>query len=128
MLVSTVGASTGIVMNFLFTPTYGAIGSAIAWAASEAVVLVLGISMMKRYTNVKVNLSKIFVSLLKCIPYLIMDMLIFIILPESIEMWVALALNILLFALLNIIVYKNDVVSRHLTPIIENKFKTKIVR
>lgn len=128
MLVSTVGASTGIVMNLLFTPTYGAIGSAIAWAASEAVVLVLGISMMKRYTNVKVNLSKIFVSLLKCIPYLIMDMLIFIILPESIEMWVALALNIVLFALLNIIVYKNDVVSRHLTPIIENKFKTKIVR
>ena len=57
-----------------------------------------------------------------------MDMLIFIILPESIEMWVALALNIVLFALLNIIVYKNDVVSRHLTPIIENKFKTKIVR
>ncbi|MBR5476305.1 MAG: flippase [Bacteroidaceae bacterium] len=126
--LSTIGAVTGIVVNILFTPECGAIGSAIAWSLSEIVVLMFGVSMMKKYTSLKVNVAKILTSLVKCTPYLLLDIIIFIALPEYIEMWVALILNALLFVVLNLFVYKNEVVSRHFKPIMEKLCKTKMLR
>ena len=126
--LSTIGAVTGIVVNVVFTPEYGAVGSAVAWSLSEIVVLIMGVSMMKRYTQLQPNFKKLSASLLKCVPYLLMDIILFVSLPEYIEMWVALLLNILLFIVLNLFVYKNAVVSRHFKPIIEKVFKTKVLR
>ena len=126
--LSTIGAITGIVVNVIFTPEYGAVGAAVAWSLSEIVVLIMGVSMMKRYTQLQPNFKKLSASLLKCVPYLLMDIILFVSLPEYIEMWVALLLNILLFIVLNLFVYKNAVVSRHFKPIIEKVFKTKVLR
>ena len=56
--VSTYGAFVGIMLNLLFTPHYGAIGSAIAWGGSEFVVLCVGVSLMKKQLGIYLDYRK----------------------------------------------------------------------
>ena len=62
MIVSTVGAFSGILLNFLITPKFGAIGSAVSWSVSELLVLLAGIVLMKKYLGITIrwkNLIKV---------------------------------------------------------------------
>lgn len=54
-LVSTTGAVVGIGLNFLLTPSMGAIGSAISWSISELSVLVVGLVLSRRILGITLS-------------------------------------------------------------------------
>ena len=69
--VSLTGAVVGISLNFLITPQWGSIGSAIAWGCSELSVLLVGIWLVRRYLGLKlyiVRFKDIFSSALYLLP------------------------------------------------------------
>ena len=54
--VSTFGAVVGVLLNILLTPHLGAIGSSIAWGCSEIVVLLVGMSLLKKNMGITINI------------------------------------------------------------------------
>lgn len=108
MIVSTLGAFTGIAVNLWLTPRYGAVGSALAWSFSEVAVLVAGLFMMKRYVSVDIEFSRIMNSLLYSLPYVLIDGIIYYMTPSDIAMWVAVPLNVVLFILINVYIKRNE--------------------
>lgn len=122
MIVSTVGAAVGITLNLFVTPAYGATGSATAWAISEVCVLVTGYFLMKKNIDVTLNSGRVYKALLSCAPYVVLNLLLFL-LPGTVGFWVAIVLNPLLFILLNLKVNKDSVIAKHMLPVVGNLFK-----
>lgn len=50
--VSTVGAVIGMIANFVVTPTFGSIGSAIAWFFSELSVMITGLILLNKTMHI----------------------------------------------------------------------------
>lgn len=57
--VSTYGAIVGLILNFLITPKFGAIGSSISWCCSEVVVLIVGVMLMKKHMGLILSFRNI---------------------------------------------------------------------
>ena len=51
-IVSTVGAVIGIIVNFVVTPSFGSVGSAIAWFLSELSVMVTGLILLNKTMHI----------------------------------------------------------------------------
>ena len=124
MIVSTVGAVIGISANLLLTPTYGAVGSAIAWATSEVCVLVVGSFLMKWHLGIVLKSGRAFKALCYCLPYLVMNSVLYF-LPSSVGFWCAVVLNPLLFVVINMKINKESVVARHMLPVVDKFIKSK---
>ncbi len=107
MVVSTIGASTGIAVNLWLTPHLGAVGSALAWSISEFAVLLAGLYLMKRYISIGIDCKRIIGALLLCLPYVVLDGLLYYSAPANIAMFSAVPLNIALFVFINLYVKKN---------------------
>lgn len=71
LIVSTIGAVVGVSFNFVITPTFGAIGSAVAWGVSEMSVLIAGIFFIKKILGISVPLRKTFVDLSWSVSYIL---------------------------------------------------------
>lgn len=56
--VSTYGAIVGVALNILLTPRLGAIGSSIAWGCSELVVLLVGVSLLKKTMGLTIDIRR----------------------------------------------------------------------
>ena len=124
MVVSTVGAVVGILVNLLLTPKYGAVGSAVAWATSEICVLVVGSFLMKRHLDIVLKSGRVLKALLYCIPYLVLNSILFF-LPSSVGFWFAVVLNPILFIIINMKINKEGVVARHMMPVVDKFLKAK---
>lgn len=127
ILLSTIGAVTGISVNLLLTPSCGAAGSAIAWALSELCVLSAGLVLMKRHVGIGVDISKALKTLFSSLPYLLVTLAVYLSLPSHAGLWVALSVNALLFVVINFIVNRESVIAKHLLPVI-GKYLNKRVQ
>ncbi len=122
MMVSTIGAITGVGINILFTPSLGAVGSAIAWSVSEVMVLLVGVYFMKICTTVTLNYKNLLNALFWCLPYIVLDLFLYLTVIPSIGIWLALLSNIMLFIVLNFVLNRNAVFIKLLQPLL-NKLK-----
>ena len=108
LIVSTIGAVVGVLLNILFTPKMGAIGSAIAWSVSELTVLVAGIFYVKRNLRIKVNYQNVIVNLLWSLLYVIPLCGIYYL---NLDLWgnllASAAITATLFVLINLWLHKN---------------------
>lgn len=109
LVVSSLGAVVGVGLNFLLTPSYGSVGSAIAWGMSEICVLFLGILFVKKNLGVIVSLREIVIDLLWALLYVIPLYGIYLL---HLEMWMNLAVSsmvtIVIFSIINLKLHKNQ--------------------
>ena len=109
--VSTVGATVGVILNFIITPTLGAIGSAISWGVSELAVLFTGICLVKKTLGIYLKYDMLFInimwSLLYILPLAFVNLL-------RLNIWLDLIASgvmvFFLFLLINLKFNKNEVV------------------
>lgn len=110
VIVSTVGAIVGVGLNIFVTPSFGAVGASVAWLIAEISVLIVGIVLVKRNIGLVMLSLKQLPHLLWTLPYLLLDMFLFFLLPVGIGMYVALILNTLMFFAINLWLNRNEVV------------------
>lgn len=122
LVVATVGAVVGVSLNFMLTSRLGAVGSAVSWALSEVAVLCIGVMFMKRNTSIYVAWDKLLSVLLWAIPYLLLDALLFMMLPATYAIYAAAILNIVLFVLINFKLNKNKLIADTFSEVF-SKFK-----
>lgn len=127
MIVSTVGAVTGVAINALLTPAHGAVGSAIAWSVSEVCVLICGYRLMKKHVSVSIDIMRILKCMATCVPYLLLNTVLYLFTPASVGFWLALVLNVILFMAINL-ANRNSVISIYLLPVIDKFLNRKCVR
>jgi len=70
-IVSSVGASIGLTVNFIATPTLGAIGSSIAWALSELGVMIVGLILLERTMKLTLSINTFLNNVIWSLLYLI---------------------------------------------------------
>ena len=70
-IVSSVGAVIGLSVNFILTPTFGSIGSSIAWAFSELGVMITGLVLLKRTMNLTLSILTLKNNILWSLSYVI---------------------------------------------------------
>ena len=107
MIVSTVGAVSGILLNFLITPRLGAVGSAISWCVSEVLVLTAGIILLKKYLNIKINWQKIFKIVITSALYWIVNAVFRYTLRPNLALLLSVLLTTILFYVITVHVIKN---------------------
>lgn len=108
MILSSVGAVVGISMNFLITPTYGAIGSSLSWCLSEISVLIAGVMLMRKYIHISIKTKPLLhISLIGLI-YIPMNYLTVLFLPSLFGMIASIGLSLLIFVILNVYILKNQ--------------------
>lgn len=126
LIVSTIGAGVGILLNILFTPQMGAVGSAIAWGVSELSVLIAGIVFVKRNLNINVNFCDIGASLLCAILYALP---LYYILTLHLGIWKNLILSIvvttMVFVIVNFWIHKNQYVADLLNDILKSVIRDR---
>lgn len=103
-IVSTVGAVVGLSLNFILTPHYGAIGSAISWGISEFSVLIAGIILMKKYVGISLDYKILSLKGLFSFGYILWLSIVFII---DINIWLAMIISFLGLLLLFIFINKD---------------------
>ena len=107
-IVSTCGAVVGIGLNLLLTPALASVGAAIAWGASEFIVLIAGMIYVRRNLGISVSIgsfvSDILWSLLYIIPLYGVNLLHF-------NLWMNLFVSgivlFLVFVTINLWLHKN---------------------
>lgn len=109
--VSTVGAVVGVTLNFLITPTFGAIGSAISWGLSELAVLFTGILLVKKTLGIYLRYKTLFVNVLWSLLYIAPLTFVYYL---HLDIWLNLILSgavvFFVFLLINLKLNKNDIV------------------
>ncbi len=55
--VSVSGASIGIILNLLITPYMASVGSAVCWGISELVVLCVGINLVRKILDIRIDVK-----------------------------------------------------------------------
>ena len=71
MIVSTTGAVVGLMLNLILTKSYASVGSAISWGVSEVSVLIVGLYLINKLLNVKLQYKEILVTLSYALIYAI---------------------------------------------------------
>lgn len=109
--VSTIGAVSGIVLNIILTPHFGAIGSAISWGISEFAVLCAGVIFLKKHVGISLDFKSFLRNLLWSLLYVLSMIFICAI---NVQIYFTLVLSsittIVLFLLINLNFNKNDFV------------------
>ena len=109
--VSTVGAVTGVVLNFLITPHIGAIGSAISWCISEVMVLAVGIALMTKHLSVAINWSHLLKITAGGSVYIALAAVLYMTLSPWVAMAASMAVMSVAFIYLSIRLHKSAVVT-----------------
>lgn len=123
LTVSTVGAVTGIALNFILTPTYGAVGSSVAWGISEFTVLCTGIVLMKRYVKVSLDALSLVKSFLGATIYVLLLAGLFMLqLSCWVEMMVSATCFFVTFLLINLKINRNEFVAAGVNKIFHTHF------
>lgn len=125
IVVSTVGAVVGICLNIFVTPLFGAVGASVAWLVAEFAVLVVGIVLVKKYMGLVMLSLKQLPCLLWSLPYLLLDVFIFLLLPSSLGMYIAIVSNILLFFVINMWLNRNELVMDTLALVMSRIIRKK---
>ena len=107
VILSSIGATIGILLNVIFTEKYGAIGSAISWTCSEISILIVSLFFFKKYFNLSLPLKRLFISMALSIPYVVICYSFY---TEHItwHIFVSGTLCVLWFLVSNIYIYKNN--------------------
>lgn len=114
MIVSTVGAVSGILLNLLITPKFGAVGSAISWSVSEILVLLSGIVLMKKYIGITIRWQRLIKILLISSVYFIVNT----VLDSTLSPALALVLSTLTTAILLYVISVHVIKNRQMKEII----------
>jgi len=111
LVVSTIGATAGVVLNIIITPQMGSVGSSIAWGLSELCVLLAGIYYVKRVINISIPFYNLIKILLWASIYIIPLYFIHI---QNMPMWQNLIVSAIsvfvVFVLINFLFCKNDLI------------------
>lgn len=100
MIVSTVGAVSGLLLNVLITPKLGAVGSAISWSVSEILVLLAGIILMRKYLGIIIRWQRLIkVILISSVYFVVNAVLSRILSPAHTFIFSAVATAILLYVI-----------------------------
>lgn len=109
LIVCTVGAITGVGLNILLTPFLLSVGSSIAWGASELMVLLFGISFVKKNIGIKIQIKELLSNIVLSGLYVAPLYLIYRLHLEN--MWVNLLCSgittIFIFCFINLFLHKN---------------------
>jgi O-antigen/teichoic acid export membrane protein len=125
--VSTTGAAVGITLNLLITPRLGAIGSAIAWGASETAVLIVGLYLLKKILGVTLEKSAFVNGFLWSFLYVLSFGIIWALhLSTWANVFVSILVAGLLFLLINLKWNKNEVVAETIYSFIHKFHKVNI--
>jgi len=117
-IVSTVGAIVGISLNFILTPGYASIGSAISWGCSELAVLITGSILLYRKMKIGVSPRELSVSILLGSLYIIPSVLIKTICNNSLfALILGLIAVIAVFFLNNLGIHRNELLASTLNNI-----------
>ena len=108
IILSSVGAAVGISMNFLITPTYGAIGSSISWCLSEISVLITGVILMRKHVHITIKTSPLVKITLMGLAYIPVNYSMVFFLPSLLGMVATIVLSIAVFIILNLCLLKNQ--------------------
>ncbi len=108
VVLSSIGATVGILLNVIFTEKYGAIGSAISWTCSEISILIVSLFFFKKYFNLFLPFRRLLISMGLSIPYILICYSFY---TEHItwHIFASMALCIIWFLVSNIYIYKNDI-------------------
>lgn len=106
LIVSTVGAVIGVSLNFLITPSLGAIGSAISWGISELAVLLTGLKLLRDILGITVDLKTLLKNILWSIVYIIP---LTIINMFNYNMWLKLLLSASIIIIVFLFLQKNTI-------------------
>jgi O-antigen/teichoic acid export membrane protein len=108
VILSSIGATIGILLNIVLTEKYGAIGSAISWTCSEIAILIVSLFFFKKHFNLSLPLRRLLISMALSIPYILICYSLY---TEHItwHIFVSLMLCLMWFLISNIYIYKNDI-------------------
>ena len=110
LIVCTIGAVTGVGLNFLLTPSLFSAGSSIAWGVSEIMVLLFGAIFVKRNIGVVVQKKEILTNFLLSLLYIVPLYYISQLNIDSI--WINLlfsgVVTIMIFLVINLYLHKNQ--------------------
>lgn len=125
-VVSTIGAIVGVGLNVLLTPSYGSVGSSIAWGVSEICVLFSGIWFVKRDIGVIVHIRGILIDLLWALLYVLPLYGVYLL---HLDMWMNLLISgvvtFLIFSIINLRLHKNQLLLDALMGLKSKIIKTK---
>ena len=120
-IVSTCGAVFGIGLNLLLTPSLASIGSAIAWGASELVVLISGVIYVRRNLGVTVSTSRLVSDMLWSLLYIIPLYVVYLL---HLNMWMNLIVSgmvlTFVFLTINLWLHKNQQIVGIITNVKSN--------
>lgn len=109
--VSTIGAVTGIFLNIVITPRFGAIGSSIAWGFSEVSVLLTGILLVKRILKLSIPYKGMIRSLLLSFIYIIPSVILsFLEIQGLVYMIICAFVYSIIFLIINIYIYPSQII------------------
>lgn len=117
--VSTVGAVTGILLNFLITPRIGAIGSAISWCISEVMVLAVGIALMTKHLSVAINWRHLLKIAAGGAVYVALAGILYMTLSPWVAMAASMAVMAAAFIFLSVKIHKSAVVTDMLSKFLK---------
>jgi O-antigen/teichoic acid export membrane protein len=108
VVLSSIGATVGLLLNVIFTEKYGAIGSAISWTCSEISILIVSLFFFKKHFNLYLPFRRLLISMGISIPYILICYSFY---TEHItwHIFASMALCIIWFLVSNIYIYKNDI-------------------
>lgn len=116
--VSTIGAVTGILLNFMITPHIGAVGSAISWCISELMVLLVGIVLMTKHLSVRIKWKGLISVVLGGLVYIGIAALLLYLLSSWVAMVVTMVCMTVAFTIMSVKVHKNKVVTEMLSKVL----------
>lgn len=109
LIVSTVGAITGVTLNILFTPNLGSAGSAIAWGVSELSVLSIGALFFYKNLGLKIPFRGILNNMILSFLYIIPLFIIYIFhFDITFNLPVSILTTLFVFIVINVWLNKNE--------------------
>lgn len=119
LILSTVGAITGVSVNVLLTPKFGCVGPSIAWGVSELVVLFFGIVFVKRTLGITVQYRRLAIDMLWSIPYIL---LLYVVYSFHLELWhnvlLSVIVTIVVFSVINLWLHANKQIQELVSSLI----------